>query len=169
MIRYRSMETPFGAMLHLAASERGLRAILFGGSEKGTPLRWLKRFGEPVVEDEAALAWAAAALQDYFAGARRAFDLPLDPSGTPFQLAVWAALRTIPYGETRSYRDIALQIGRPTALRAVARASAANPLPIVVPCHRVIGADGALRGYAGGLALKRALLELEGRLRAEEV
>lgn len=107
------------------------------------------------------LAAAARQLEEYFAGTRRCFDIPLAPSGTPFQQEVWQALRDIPYGETRSYRDIACAVGRPRACRAVGMANNRNPLPIVVPCHRVVGASGALVGYAGGLDIKRALLDTE--------
>ena len=105
-------------------------------------------------------------LDEYFAGARRTFDFPCRLQGTPFQQKVWAALREIPYGETRSYRDIAEAIGHPKAFRAVGAANHANPIFIVIPCHRVIGAGGALVGYGGGLAMKRALLALEAANRA---
>jgi len=98
----------------------------------------------------------------YLRGERRSFDLPLDPMGTPFQQAVWAELRRIPYGETRSYAQVAAGIGKPKAVRAVGQANHRNPLPILIPCHRVIGASGKLTGYGGGLDLKQKLLELEG-------
>jgi methylated-DNA-[protein]-cysteine S-methyltransferase len=101
-------------------------------------------------------------LAAYFQGKLKTFDLPLLPAGTPFQLAVWEALRGIPYGTTVSYGEIASRIGKPKAVRAVGAANGQNPLPIVVPCHRVIGSDGALTGYGGGLGIKRALLRLEG-------
>ena len=104
---------------------------------------------------------AARQIEEYFDGRRREFDLPLAPAGTPFQREVWSALRGIPYGQTRSYRDIAAAVGRPQACRAVGMANHRNPLPIVVPCHRVIGASGALTGYAGGVEVKDALLRLE--------
>ena len=100
-------------------------------------------------------------LREYFAGTRRAFTLPLAPAGTPFQQEVWAALREIPYGETRTYGQIAARIGRPKACRAVGMANNRNPIGIVVPCHRVVGASGALVGYAAGLAVKESLLRLE--------
>jgi O-6-methylguanine DNA methyltransferase len=103
-------------------------------------------------------------LDEYLAGRRRAFDLPLDTRGTEFQRLCWQALQTIPYGETRSYRDMARLVGRPAAVRAVGRANHDNPIGVVIPCHRVIGADGSLTGYAGGLDMKRLLLELEGAL-----
>ena len=102
-------------------------------------------------------------LAEYFAGERREFALRLAPAGTPFERSVWDELLAIPFGETRSYGEIAQAIGRPGAARAVGRANGANPIPIVVPCHRVIGADGSLTGFGGGLAAKSRLLELEGR------
>ena len=101
-------------------------------------------------------------LQEYFAGERKAFALPLAPAGTAFQKKVWAALREIPWGETRSYGDIARAIGKPTASRAVGMANGRNPLPIFIPCHRVIGTNGSITGYSGGLEKKRFLLRLEG-------
>ena len=107
------------------------------------------------------LAEAARQLAGYFAGELCEFDVRLCPSGTPFQLTVWEALRRIPYGETVTYGELARRIGRPAAARAVGRANGQNPLPIVVPCHRVIGADGTLTGYAGGLDIKTALLAVE--------
>jgi methylated-DNA-[protein]-cysteine S-methyltransferase len=111
---------------------------------------------------DTALAACCRQLREYFAGQRRHFDLPLAAQGTEFQRMVWRALTTIPYGEQRSYRDIAEAIERPRAVRAVGAANGRNPLPIVVPCHRVIGSDGSLTGFAGGLAAKIVLLELEG-------
>lgn len=104
---------------------------------------------------------AKTQLQEYFSGRRKDFDLPLKPSGTAFQQAVWQALCSIPYGETRSYKDIASQIGNPKACRAVGMANNRNPIAIVVPCHRVIGANGKMVGYAGGLSVKEHLLQLE--------
>jgi methylated-DNA-[protein]-cysteine S-methyltransferase len=109
------------------------------------------------------LAAAAAQLREYFAGTRREFDIPLAPRGTGFQALVWRALTTIPYGETRSYGELARGIGRPAASRAVGAANGKNPISIIVPCHRVIAANGELTGYAGGLAAKRWLLEHERR------
>jgi methylated-DNA-[protein]-cysteine S-methyltransferase len=106
---------------------------------------------------------AAAQLAEYFDGRRRVFDLPLAPGGTDFQAAVWKALLAIPPGETRSYQDIAALIGRPKAVRAVGMANNRNPVVIIIPCHRVIGKDGGLTGYGGGLDLKRYLLDLERR------
>jgi methylated-DNA-[protein]-cysteine S-methyltransferase len=101
-------------------------------------------------------------LAEYFAGKRRVFSLPLAPRGTPFQRSVWQALRQIPYGETVSYGELARRLGSTSGARAVGLANGANPLPIIVPCHRVIGADGSLTGFGGGLTIKRALLALEG-------
>lgn len=140
-------------------------------------------FGPMVLEGEAALTrlWLPNALPDnrgrgeespllraartqlleYLSGARRSFDLPLDPAGTDFQRSVWEALRAIPYGQTRTYGKIAAAVGRPRAVRAVGQANHVNPLPIFIPCHRVVGKNGALTGYAGGLDLKGALLALE--------
>ena len=103
----------------------------------------------------------AKQLDEYFSGIRRNFDLPLAPSGTPFQIKVWEALDSIPYGQTRSYRDIAVMIGHPDACRAVGGANHRNPISIITPCHRVIGVNGSLTGYGGGLDKKRALLKLE--------
>jgi methylated-DNA-[protein]-cysteine S-methyltransferase len=104
---------------------------------------------------------AAAQLDEYFGGRRKTFALPLALHGTDFQLAVWNALQTIPFGETRSYKDIAVMLGNPKACRAVGMANNRNPIAIVVPCHRVIGQDGSLTGYAGGISIKQYLLELE--------
>lgn len=105
---------------------------------------------------------AATQLMEYFAGKRRTFSLPLAPKGTPFQKEVWQALSSIPYGQTRSYADIAAQVGRPKAYRAVGMANNRNPIPIVIPCHRVVGSSGDMVGYAYGTKIKRYLLELEG-------
>ncbi len=113
------------------------------------------------VRDDTAFAAARAQLAEYFAGERTGFDLPLRLTGTPFQVDVWEALRAIPYGETVSYGELARRIGRPAAVRAVGLANGRNPVSIVVPCHRVIGANGSLTGYGGGLDRKRHLLALE--------
>ncbi|WP_269209352.1 methylated-DNA--[protein]-cysteine S-methyltransferase [Chromobacterium vaccinii] len=111
--------------------------------------------------DDAALAEVARQLAEYQAGERQAFDLPLAPQGTPFQQQVWAALREIPYGHTVSYGELARALGNPDGARAVGRANATNPIALIVPCHRVLGTDGSLTGYAGGLPLKAALLRFE--------
>jgi len=115
-------------------------------------------------QDDDALREAALQLDAYFAGELREFELPVDPGGTAFQRTVWQALQTIPYGITVSYGELAQQLKKPTATRAVGAANGANPLPIVIPCHRVIGADGALTGFGGGLDIKRWLLEHEQAL-----
>lgn len=118
-------------------------------------------------EDSTSFSLAIDQLEEYFAGTRKEFELSLCPHGTPFQLQVLDALLSIPYGETRSYADIARQIGRPQAVRAVGAANGRNPLPIVIPCHRVIGANGSLTGFGGGIPTKEYLLDLEmgkGRL-----
>jgi methylated-DNA-[protein]-cysteine S-methyltransferase len=120
---------------------------------------------EPAVAgDDAVLEACATQLAEYFSGVRHRFELPLAPRGTDFQQLVWQALRAIPYGQTRSYGEVARAIGRPGAVRAVGAANGRNPLPIVVPCHRVIGSDGSLTGFAGGLEAKTCLLELEGAM-----
>jgi methylated-DNA-[protein]-cysteine S-methyltransferase len=142
------MSSPIGP-LTLTAENGALTAVDFGA-----------RQGRPVADDPV-LHEAARQLTAYFAGDLRRFDLPLRARGTPFQLTVWEALSRIPYGATISYRELAESIGRPTAARAVGHANGCNPLAIVVPCHRVIGADGTLTGYAGGVDAKAALLALE--------
>jgi len=118
-----------------------------------------------LVHDPDAFAGARTQLEAYFAGRRRAFDLRLEPLGSPFERAVWQALLDIPYGTVVSYADVARAVGRPGAARAVGSANGRNPIAVIIPCHRVIGADGALRGYGGGLAAKLALLRLEGGAR----
>lgn len=115
-------------------------------------------------EETPVIRVCAKQLQEYFAGRRKDFDLPLSPEGTAFEKEVWQALRTIPYGELRTYGQMAAQLGRPTASRAVGRANGLNPIGILIPCHRVIGANGKLTGYAGGLEMKERLLALEGAL-----
>ena len=144
-------ESPIGP-LTLHAGPRGLAGLAFPG--RGAP--------DGAVRDPEALAPAATQLAEYFAGERHAFDLELALSGTPFQLDVWGRLRAIPYGETTAYGEIAREIGRPDRARAVGAAVGRTPIPIIVPCHRVVGADGSLTGYGGGLPRKRSLLELEG-------
>jgi len=143
--------------LTLVASDAGLVAVLWEHDNFDRV-----RLGE-MVEDDAhpVLIAAATQLDEYFAGKRTAFDLPLDFRGTDFQKSVWAALLTIPFGETRSYGEIARQIGQPTASRAVGAANGRNPISIIAPCHRVIGANGSLTGFAGGIEAKRLLLALE--------
>ncbi len=137
--------------LTIAADKQGICRIEFGDRPQDGPRR-------PSTLTNA----AATQLQEYFAGKRRFFDLALSPHGTEFQLSVWKALESIPYGQTRTYAEIAEAVGNPKGYRAVGMANNKNPLPIVVPCHRVIGADGKLVGYAGGLKVKRYLLGIEG-------
>ena len=155
MIRYDFLDTACGALL-VAIDGTGLRHVDFVDGLRTLPKQdeWQR--------DSEALAPYLAQFRAYFAGELQRFTLPLAAQGTPFQQAVWQALCDIPYGETRSYRDIALAIGKPTAMRAVGAANGRNPLSIIVPCHRVIGRDGSLTGYAGGLPIKQALLKLEG-------
>ena len=162
---YDTLETPIGT-LRLVADQHGLRRICFPRERHPRPD---DHDGEHA---PAQLAEAKRQLTEYFAGERRTFDLPLSPHGTPFQRKVWEALREIPWGETWSYAELARRIGQPSAMRAVGSANGRNPLPIVVPCHRVIGADGSLTGFGGGLGIKSQLLALEGHageLFAEEV
>ena len=146
-------DTPVGQMALAGEGDAISRLYL-----PGLPLPRLASRETPL------LARVREELLEYLAGARRDFDLPLAPQGTPFQQRVWAALREIPYGQTRSYRELALAAGSPRGYRAVGMANHRNPIPILIPCHRVVGADGSLTGYAGGLELKRKLLELEGAL-----
>ncbi|WP_213980222.1 methylated-DNA--[protein]-cysteine S-methyltransferase [Sphingomonas sp. dw_22] len=155
---YKTMASPVGT-LKLVASAQGLSAILW---ENDDPAR--VRLG-PLVEDAAhpILVETERQLGAYFAGTLTAFTVPLDFHGTAFQKQVWAALLAIPYGETRSYAEIARAIGRPAAFRAVGAANGRNPISIIAPCHRVIGTNGALTGFAGGLEAKELLLGIESR------
>lgn len=144
-------DTPVGQMALAGEGDAISRLYL-----PGLPLPRLASRETPL------LARVREELLEYLAGARRDFDLPLAPQGTPFQQRVWAALREIPYGQTRSYRELALAAGSPRGYRAVGMANHRNPIPILIPCHRVVGSDGSLTGYAGGVAKKQFLLELEG-------
>ncbi len=152
---YVWMDTPVGRLL-VAADEAGLRYVLFGEgrSEVGPQPGWRE-------DGRARLAEPVRQLRAYFAGDLRRFDLPLAPKGTPFQQRVWQELLTIGYGETISYGELARRIGKPTGSRAVGLANGANPISIVIPCHRVIGSTGKLTGYGGGLKNKEWLLALE--------
>jgi methylated-DNA-[protein]-cysteine S-methyltransferase len=154
-LRYATLESPLGPVL-LAGDDAGLRHVSFQDGTRALrpPAAWRR--------DEAALAEPLRQFAAYFAGELRAFALALAPQGTDFQQRVWQALRAIPYGETISYGELARRIGRPSASRAVGAANGRNPLPVVVPCHRVIGSTGALTGFGGGLHLKAGLLALEG-------
>ncbi len=153
-IFYTRIESPLGKIL-LVKSERGLRRINFEAGEGAISPRpeWMHRPEAFEVE--------ADQLRRYFEGELKKFDLKLDAGGTDFQERVWLALVRIPYGETTTYVELARSLGKPTASRAVGGANGRNPLPIVVPCHRVVGADGSLTGYYGGVQIKQALLDLE--------
>jgi methylated-DNA-[protein]-cysteine S-methyltransferase len=153
MMEWTEVKVLDGVELRLIASASGIRAIEF---DPQPPSECQRNDRNPLLLE------AARQLQVYFAGQLREFQLPLDVQGTDFQKRVWGQVAAIPYGETRSYLQIAQALGSPGAVRAVGAANGANPVPIVVPCHRVIGANGKLVGYGGGLALKRRLLELEG-------
>lgn len=153
---YTWLQTPIGR-LFIAGDSQGLRHIEFPNKKK-------KIYIDPAwTENPGALEDAQSQLTDYFNGHRDTFSLKLVPHGTLFQLAVYRELRKVPYGATISYSGLAERIGRPKACRAVGAANARNPLPIVIPCHRVIGADGSLVGFGGGLETKKFLLELETR------
>ena len=160
MKRYvcKTVESPVGA-LTLVASDAGLAAILWPNDDPDRVRLGALTAGpeHPVLRD------TERQLAEYFAGTRKEFALRLDFAGTEFQRSVWGALLTIPYGETRSYGDVARQIGKPAAVRAVGAANGRNPISIVAPCHRVIGANGKLTGFAGGLRTKEFLLALEAR------
>jgi methylated-DNA-[protein]-cysteine S-methyltransferase len=148
-------ESPVGR-LRLVAGDDAIVGLYLPDHARAAALETGDGRGFPVLEE------ARAQLAQWFAGLRREFDLPLRPAGTPFQREVWNALRAIPFGETRTYGDVARTVGRPEAVRAVGAANARNPISIVVPCHRVVGADGSLTGYAGGIDRKRWLLAHEG-------
>ena len=162
LVHTTPLDSPIGA-LRLATTPRGLAYVeLPHASGRGLE-GWLRR-SLPGARREDGFApnrTAAVQILEYLEGKRSAFELELDPRGTEFQLTVWRALAAIPYGETRSYSEVAAAIGRPDAVRAVGTANGANPLSIVLPCHRVIAADGSLGGYGGGLALKARLLAME--------
>ncbi len=153
-------EAPMGT-LTLVASERGLRAILWPSDRSANTWRDRVKLGQVTTGSNRILDQAIAELDEYFAGTRTVFELPLDPSGTDFQVQAWSALAEVPYGETTTYGAQAARLGRPTAVRAVASANGRNPISIVLPCHRIIGADGSLTGFAGGLEWKRWLLDHE--------
>jgi methylated-DNA-[protein]-cysteine S-methyltransferase len=154
-MNYCTMETPIGLLL-LAGDREAIRFIRFpkkGKTQKPEP-DWQESSSGAVRE-------AVKQLREYFAGHRTEFDLPVSPDGTTFQRAVWRQLQNIPYGQTISYGELARRVGNPKASRAVGGANHANPIPIVIPCHRVIGANGKLTGFGGGLPIKEALLALE--------
>lgn len=159
-VTYHDFDTPIGA-LRLVGDDAAIDRIeLPNEAAKAPDTAWEAADGAL----PAALAEAKRQLEEYFAGERREFDLPLGAGGTEFQQRVWAELRRIPFGETISYGELAARIGKPTASRAVGAANGRNPLPVVVPCHRVVSHDGKLGGYGGGLPTKQALLDLERRV-----
>ncbi len=153
---YTTFESPVGELL-LAGDSNALRRVSFESSKRSAPPQagWK--------QDKAPFAEVIRQLQAYFHGELREFHLPLVLEGTEFQRRVWNALRTIPYGETISYAQLAARIGNPKAVRAVGLANGSNPIPIIIPCHRVIGSDGGLTGFGGGLSTKKKLLELESK------
>ncbi len=150
-----SVDSPVGK-IHLAATENGLTHLLFDDPISHRPE------GDGSMAAASILAETERQLREYFTGQRHEFELPLAAKGTQFQQKVWRSLQEIPYGQTISYAALAQRIGQPKAVRAVGAANGANPIAIIVPCHRVIGAGGRLTGYGGGLPAKKALLELEG-------
>ena len=151
-LHYQFLETPLGR-LRLLSDGNALKRIEFENRQDS----------DGQEQTDAVLEKAARQLREYFDGERKAFSLPLAPDGTAFQRRVWDALQAIPYGESRSYSDIAHEVGNLKAVRAVGAANGRNPIPIVVPCHRVIGSNGKLTGFAGGLPAKQCLLDLESR------
>jgi methylated-DNA-[protein]-cysteine S-methyltransferase len=161
--------SPAGLVTFAVDESGALIRLQFLEGDYGTAIEEeLEREGFELATEEEMTAGVRDELNRYLAGELRAFGVPLAPAGSPWQKEVWAALARIPFGETRSYGEIADQIGRPGAARAVGRANATNPVPLVVPCHRVIGADGTLTGFGGGMHLKVRLLEHERRVLAEE-
>ncbi len=159
---YTTIDSPIGELL-LLGDGRALHGLYMQQGRRPVVLspRWQREdgaFAEPVEQ-----------LCEYFAATRTSFDVPLAPHGTPFQLRVWRALQDIGYGETLSYGELARCVGQPSAARAVGMANGRNPIAVIVPCHRVIGADGTLTGYGGGIERKRVLLELESRTRAGQL
>lgn len=156
---FTTMPSPVGE-LTLVATGHGLRAVLWPEDDGRVPLPDAMHRDD----DSDVLADARRQIQEYFEGDRTTFDLPLDLRGTEFQRAAWMALAEIPYGSTASYGEQAARIGRPTAVRAIGAANGRNPLSIVLPCHRVVGSDGSLTGFAGGIDSKRLLLQHEGAL-----
>jgi methylated-DNA-[protein]-cysteine S-methyltransferase len=155
-MKYTRFESPVGPLL-LAGDANGLRQVSFESSKRCALPRSDWR------QDKTPFGEVIRQLQAYFRGELKIFDLPLAMEGTGFQLRVWNALRAIPYGETISYLQLAERIGNPKAVRAVGLANGSNPIPIIVPCHRVIGSDGSLTGFGGGLSTKKKLLELESK------
>lgn len=154
-IGYRCAPSPLGELL-IVGGPAGVRGLYLSAQ------RWAPAIGTDWVRDDRAFDDVVAQLQEYLAGERTTFSVALDLHGTAFQLQVWEQLQAIPYGQTRSYGELAVAVGRPRAFRAVGLANGRNPVSVIVPCHRVIGSSGSLTGYGGGLDRKRALLALEG-------
>jgi methylated-DNA-[protein]-cysteine S-methyltransferase len=161
ILYWHEIDSPVGRLLLAGDGESLIQVCFQSGPRPSRPQSSWR-------QDAAPFRAAIAQLEEYFAGRRQAFELPLAPRGTEFQRRVWRALGAIPYGRTISYGELARRIGRPSASRAVGLANGANPLPIIVPCHRVIGADGSLTGFGGGLPIKRKLLALEGATAEDE-
>lgn len=167
---FKQTDTPLGALAVAVDGDGRLLAVAFLNDDRkpGITQTWektragLEDAGYSLAEDAERTAAVRAELSQYFAGRRRAFEVEVAPRGTDFQRRVWSLLRAIPCGETRTYSELAAAAGRPRAARAVGRAVATNPIPVVIPCHRVVGADGSLTGFAGGLRFKEGLLSLEG-------
>jgi methylated-DNA-[protein]-cysteine S-methyltransferase len=149
------IDTPIGALHAVFDDEERLAELGFESSSR--------RVFESSSSTTGRLDDLKTQLTGYFSGTRKSFDIPLAPKGTPFQLAVWNALLEIPYGDTVTYAELARRIGKPSAVRAVGAANGANPIPVIIPCHRVIGSNGTLTGYGGGIERKQWLLALEGR------
>ncbi|MDE5415452.1 methylated-DNA--[protein]-cysteine S-methyltransferase [Alkalihalobacterium chitinilyticum] len=166
-VYYDEMDSPIGA-LTISATERGVCHIHFGTADFSLPTlkAWLKKQGikGELVQNKEKISPIVEQLSEYFVGERHEFELPIDLYGTGFQKKVWEALRNIGYGETRSYKKIAQEIGAPKAVRAIGGANNQNPIPIIIPCHRVIGSNGAMVGYGGGLDKKEILLQMEGAI-----
>ena len=172
MLRYALLRTVLDPLLAVAG-EQGLVRLAFlpHAYQYHTRAHAVARALDPdddVQEDPDAFTTLVAQLAEYFTGRRRDFDLAVDPRGSPFQTKVWRSLQRIPYGNLRSYKQVAREIRRPEAVRAVGQAVGQNPLPILIPCHRVVGADGGLVGFGGGLSVKAQLLRLEGHTLADD-
>ncbi|MXW00917.1 MAG: methylated-DNA--[protein]-cysteine S-methyltransferase [Holophagales bacterium] len=162
---YHAFDTPIGALRLVGGEDSIIRIELPNRAAELPDPAWRPSNDRL----PAALSEAKRQIREYFAGERQDFDLPLSPHGTAFQRRVWTELRRIPFGETISYGELAARIGKPTASRAVGAANGRNPLPVVVPCHRVIGSDGRLTGFGGGLPTKQALLDLERRVAGRQL
>jgi len=162
-INYSSEETFNGIKIAVLASSKGIKRIFFNPTKEINELSSATKLRS----DDPYLFGIFNQLKEYFAGTRKEFDVPLDIEGTDFQQKVWNELQKIPYGKTISYKSLSEKLGDVKAIRAVGKANGQNPIPIIIPCHRVIGANGTLVGYAGGLAIKEKLLHLEGALNPE--